>query len=172
MKTGNLLILVVLTGFVGLGILGSCVSEKAARSVGTEAPFFWENANIYFLLTDRFLNGDLSNDMNFGRNGDHATLRGFEGGDMKGVIQKIREGYFDDLGITALWLTPYFEQIHGQTDESTGMTYGYHGYWIKDWTCIDPNFGTEKDLITLVEGPDKSQMYLQELRNYGPLHPG
>ncbi|MEN8231042.1 MAG: alpha-amylase family glycosyl hydrolase, partial [Bacteroidota bacterium] len=67
------------------------------------------------------------------------------------VIRKIEEGYFDELGITALWLTPYFEQIHGSTDESTGMTFGYHGYWIKDWTSIDPNFGTEEDLTQLVE---------------------
>ena len=151
MRTGNYLILCAVIGFIGLGILGSCNISKGSQLKIKDAPFVWENANIYFLLTDRFSNGDPTNDVNYDRTGQPAKLRGFEGGDMKGVIKKIEEGYFDELGITALWLTPYFEQIHGSTDESTGMTYGYHGYWIKDWTSIDPNFGTEEDLIKLVE---------------------
>ena len=81
-------------------------TEDALVMAPLDSPFFWENANIYFALTDRFFNGDPSNDINFNRTGQTATLRGFEGGDMKGVIQKIEEGYFDRLGITALWLTP------------------------------------------------------------------
>ncbi len=48
-------------------------------------------------------------------------------------------------------MTPIVEQIHGGTDEGTGVTYGYHGYWAKDWTAIDPNFGTKEDLKELVE---------------------
>lgn len=115
-----------------------------------QVPFLWENANIYFLLTDRFRNGDLSNDVNFGRTGETGILRGFEGGDFSGVMEKLEEGYFDSLGITALWLTPYFEQVHGSTDEGTGETYGYHGYWTKDWTRVDPNYGTEEELAELV----------------------
>lgn len=121
------------------------------REAPLEIPFLWENANIYFLLTDRFNNGDPSNDVNFDRTGETAKLRGFEGGDIKGVIQKIEDGYFDRLGISALWMTPWFEQIHGGTDEGTGKTYGFHGYWISDWTSMDPNFGTEEDLSKLVE---------------------
>jgi alpha-amylase len=132
--------------------LDSCHPASAtSEDTPVEAPFLWENANIYFLLTDRFENGDPSNDVNFGRTAQTGKLRGFEGGDLKGVIQKIEEGYFDELGITAIWTTPWFEQIHGGTDEGTGFTYGYHGYWIKDWTSMDPNFGTEEDLAKLVE---------------------
>jgi len=116
-----------------------------------EAPFIWENANLYFLLTDRFNNGNSSNDINFGRTNETATLRGFEGGDIQGITQKIKEGYFTDLGINAIWLTPIVEQIHGGTDEGTGFTYGFHGYWTKDWTSLDPNFGTEEDLRELVD---------------------
>lgn len=115
-----------------------------------DAPFIWENANLYFLLTDRFNNGNSSNDINFGRTSETATLRGFEGGDIQGITQKIKEGYFTDLGINAIWLTPIVEQIHGGTDEGTGFTYGFHGYWTKDWTALDPNFGTEEDLRELV----------------------
>jgi alpha-amylase len=71
-------------------------------------------------------------------------LRGFEGGDLRGITDKINEGYFSDLGINAIWFTPIVEQVHGFVDEGTGKTYGYHGYWAKDWTAIDPNFGTRR----------------------------
>ena len=116
-----------------------------------EVPFVWEGANVYFLLTDRFNNGNPDNDINFDRTEETGVLRGFEGGDIKGITQKIKEGYFTDLGINAIWFTPIVEQIHGATDEGTGKTYGYHGYWAKDWTAIDPNFGTKKDLEELVK---------------------
>lgn len=116
-----------------------------------EVPFVWEGANVYFLLTDRFNNGNPDNDINFDRTEETGVLRGFEGGDIQGITQKIKEGYFTDLGINAIWFTPIVEQIHGATDEGTGKTYGYHGYWAKDWTAIDPNFGTKKDLEELVK---------------------
>ena len=120
-----------------------------------EAPFVWEGANLYFLLTDRFNNGDTSNDVNFNRTEETGKLRGFEGGDIKGITQKINDGYFSDLGINAIWLTPIVEQIHGGTNEGTGTTYGFHGYWTSDWTALDPNFGTKEDLKTLVETAHK-----------------
>ena len=113
--------------------------------------FVWQGANIYFLLTDRFNNGDKTNDINFDRTKETGKLRGFKGGDLKGITQKIKEGYFTDLGINAIWMTPIVEQIHGSTDEGTGNTYGFHGYWTKDWTAIDPNYGTKEDLKELVE---------------------
>ena len=116
-----------------------------------KVPFVWENANIYFLLTDRFNNGDSANDVNFNRVKETSKLRGFEGGDIIGITKKIKEGYFTNLGINAIWLTPIVEQIHGDADEGTGATYGFHGYWAKDWTALDPNFGTKEDLKNLVE---------------------
>lgn len=130
----------------------SCKSEEEKLiTQNTETPFVWESANIYFLLTDRFNNGDTLNDVNFNRTKETGKLRGFEGGDIKGVTQKIKEGYFTDLGINAIWMTPIVEQIHGGTDEGTGLTYGFHGYWTKDWTAIDPNYGTAEDLHELVQ---------------------
>jgi alpha-amylase len=116
-----------------------------------QAPFVWENANVYFLMTDRFYNGDKSNDANFNRTAETSELRKFMGGDIKGITKKIKEGYFTQLGINAIWLTPIVEQIHGYVDEGQGATYGYHGYWTKDWTAIDPNFGTEEDMHELVK---------------------
>ncbi|WP_299338897.1 alpha-amylase family glycosyl hydrolase [uncultured Psychroserpens sp.] len=126
------------------------IKEKASTEI-TETPFVWESANLYFLLTDRFNNGDTSNDVNYDRSSETGVLRGFEGGDLKGITQKIEEGYFSNLGINAIWMTPVVEQIHGGTDEGTGVTYGFHGYWAKDWTAIDANYGTKDDLKQLVE---------------------
>jgi len=134
--------------------LNACKAPAEGRQEGVgkaETPFIWENANVYFLLTDRFLNGDPDNDVNLGRSLESAPMRGYQGGDLKGVIQKLEEGYFEALGISALWLTPWFEQNKGITDEGTGPTYAYHGYWTQDWTSIDPNLGTEADLARLVE---------------------
>jgi alpha-amylase len=114
-------------------------------------PFTWENATVYFLLTDRFNNGNPANDHAYGRKDDAATARGFMGGDLAGVTQKIKEGYFNDLGVDAIWITPPVEQIHAATDEGTGKTYGFHGYWAKDFTAVDANLGTEKDMHELVD---------------------
>ncbi|WP_193162057.1 alpha-amylase family glycosyl hydrolase [Microbulbifer hainanensis] len=112
---------------------------------------FWRNATVYFLLTDRFNNGDPNNDLSYGRKNDAAKLRGFAGGDLQGVIDKLDEGYFNELGVDAIWTSPVFEQIHGSTDEGTGRTYAYHGYWPSDWTAVDANFGSEADLARMVE---------------------
>jgi alpha-amylase len=127
------------------------VTFNSVASSSVKAPFVWEGANLYFLLTDRFNNGDKSNDVNFDRTKKTGKLRGFEGGDIKGITQKVKEGYFTDLGINAIWMTPIVEQIHGGTDEGTGVSYGFHGYWAKDWTRIDPNYGTKEDLHELVK---------------------
>ena len=80
------------------------------------------------------------------------------GGDLKGITQKIKEGYFTKLGINAIWFSPILEQIHGSTDEGSGNTYGYHGYWTKDWTNLDPNFGSKEDLRELVKTAHANQI--------------
>jgi alpha-amylase len=137
--------------FVTLLFLLSACATSEKEMVDVKTPFVWEGANLYFLLTDRFNNGTTDNDVNFERELPTGKLRGFEGGDIKGITQKIKEGYFTDLGINAIWFTPVTEQIHGPVDEGTGNTYAFHGYWAKDWTALDPNFGTKEDLAELVE---------------------
>ena len=138
--------------FIALLVLIGCnETEKTQENNIKKTPFIWEGANLYFLLTDRFNNGNKENDINYNRTNETGKLRGFEGGDIRGIIQKIDEGYFTDLGINAIWFTPIVEQIHGSVDEGTGNTYGYHGYWTKDWTSLDANFGTKEDLKELVE---------------------
>ncbi|WLD58146.1 alpha-amylase [Salinispirillum sp. LH 10-3-1] len=111
----------------------------------------WENATVYMIMTDRFSNGDPSNDYPLGRRPDGADEIGtFHGGDIAGVIQHL--DYLQALGVSAVWLTPLVEQVHGFVGGGTGdfPFYGYHGYWALDFTRLDPNFGTEEDLRALV----------------------
>ena len=146
-----IILLFLLTMLAGCSEIKQNKNDEIADATSLKKPFLWEAANIYFLLTDRFYNADSLNDVNFNRTKPNAKLRGFEGGDIKGITKKIEEGYFTDLGINAIWFTPIVEQIHGAVDEGTGLTYAYHGYWAKDWTALDPNFGTMEDLKNLVE---------------------
>lgn len=156
MNSYKRLLLALVLGLVLIGCKET--TPEAASKSPKITPFVWEAANFYFLLTDRFNNGNTANDLNFKRTDSTAILRGFKGGDIAGITQKIEEGYFNNLGINAIWLTPVVEQIHGATDEGTGNTYGYHGYWTKDWTAIDPNFGTLEDLENLVATAHKNQI--------------
>ena len=142
-----------------LAVLTACKDQetKVAEPETTEtseteqAYFDWDAANVYFMLTDRFYNGDTANDTIIKRDQPTGKLRGFEGGDFAGVIKKLDEGYFKDLGVNAIWMTPIYEQIHGGVDEGTGFSYGFHGYWAKDWTAVEPSLGTLEEYKTLVK---------------------
>lgn len=137
------------------------LSATAAGSLVEEDGFTWDNATVYFLLTDRFKNGNTSNDHSYGRATDASgnALSGwdtnpgtFHGGDFAGITQTIEEGYFDDLGINALWISAPYEQIHGYCDSGQGFAhYSYHGYYVLDYTEADANFGTKEEFETLVD---------------------
>lgn len=113
-----------------------------------------EDEIVYFMLPDRFENGDPSNDRG-GISGDRLahgfdpTHKGFyHGGDLKGVIKRL--DYLQSLGATAIWLAPIFKNkpVQGpKGDESAG----YHGYWITDFTRVDPHLGTNADFKALVD---------------------
>lgn len=101
---------------------GSITLQPAATSNGlllleraeTDAPaaFDWHNATVYFVLTDRFVNGDPSNDHSYGRRNDGMQEIGtFHGGDLRGLASKL--DYLQQLGVNALWISAPFEQIHG-----------------------------------------------------------
>lgn len=129
-------------GIVAFAPAASVAASPAAQTRPVDP--FWKNAIVYFLMTDRFANGDPSNDEPGGRKKDADLLRGFEGGDLQGVTAKLREGYFDALGVEAIWTTPVIENVYGFVEEGDyGKTYAYHGYWPLDWTAVDPNFGDE-----------------------------
>ena len=109
---------------------------------------------IYFVLPDRFENGDTSNDRG-GLTGDRLktgfdpTSKGFyNGGDIKGLIKRL--DYVQGLGATALWVAPIFanKPVQGPKGQESA---GYHGYWITDFTSVDPHFGTNSDFKALVD---------------------
>lgn len=117
-----------------------------ARQPGSEEQF-------YFVMTDRFANGDATNDLG-GLIGDRLatgfdpTDKGFyQGGDIAGIRQKL--DYIDGLGTTAIWLTPSFKNKPVQ-GEGANASAGYHGYWITDFTQIDPHLGTNAELEALI----------------------
>ncbi|MDQ2822371.1 MAG: alpha-amylase family glycosyl hydrolase [Pseudomonadota bacterium] len=154
-----------------LCVFGTASAQNTAQPA---RPFSWDNATVYFLLTDRFNNADPSNDHAYGRKDDAASLRGFMGGDLAGITAKIKAGYFTELGVDALWITPPVEQIHGATDEGTGKSYGFHGYWARDFTAIDAALGTEADLHALVDAAHAAgiRVLLDVVINHtGPVTP-
>src|SRR3954469_2425387 len=116
---------------------------------------FADNPIVYFLLTDRFANGDPSNDHSYGRQRgatpaeDVAT---FHGGDLRGLTEKLNAGWFDQLGVNALWITAPYEQIHGWVvgGDKEFKHYAYHGYYALDYTVLDRNLGTLDDLQALI----------------------
>ena len=140
---------------IGLLLIATAL-QSCDNKVTDKEIFDWKNATVYFMLTDRFVNGDESNDVNFNRNDSTVGLRSFMGGDLAGITQKIKEGYFNNLGVDALWFSPVNEQIHGWVDEGQGATYAFHGYWIRDWTSIEPSWGTEDELKNLVKNAHKN----------------
>jgi alpha-amylase len=128
---------------------GVLLLEKSGAAV---SPFHWQNATVYFALTDRFQNGDPSNDASYGRRKDGASEIGtWHGGDWKGLTAKLP--YLSDLGVTALWISPVAEQVHGWVAGGTGdfRHYGYAGYWALDFTRLDRNWGSAADLQELVD---------------------
>ncbi|MBP7553077.1 MAG: alpha-amylase [Spirochaetes bacterium] len=113
----------------------------------------WDNAIVYFVFTDRFYNGDTSNDLSYGRESLTNTSGHFYGGDLKGLTYKINEGYFNDLTVDAIWITAPYEQIHGWVvgDSNKFKHYSYHGYYALDFTKLDANMGDENELKEFID---------------------
>jgi neopullulanase len=113
-----------------------------------------EDEVIYFLLPDRFENGDTANDRG-GLKGDRmktgfdpASKGFYNGGDLKGLIKRL--DYIQGMGVTAIWLAPIFKNkpVQGGPGQESA---GYHGYWITDFTQVDPHFGTNADFKAFVD---------------------
>jgi len=126
---------------------------------------------FYFVMTDRFANGDTSNDTG-GLTGDRLTTgfdptdKGFyQGGDIAGLRQQL--DYIEGLGTSAIWLTPSFANKPVQ-GEGANASAGYHGYWITDFTQIDPHLGTNAELEALIaEAHDRGiKVYFDIITNH------
>lgn len=108
--------------------------------------FDWDEAIIYFMVTDRFNDGNTANNDGVEKN----NPSGYHGGDFAGVTQKL--DYLKDLGINTIWITPIVDNIDDAlTTDVAGITsHGYHGYWAKDFTTLEPTLGTEAEFKTLI----------------------
>ncbi|WP_428267571.1 alpha-amylase family glycosyl hydrolase [Haliangium sp.] len=115
---------------------------------------FADNPIVYFVVTDRFLNGNPGNDNSYGRRKDGGEEIGtFHGGDLAGLTAKLEEGYFRDLGVNGIWITAPYEQIRGWVvgGDKEFQHYAYHGYYALDFTVLDQNMGTESELRAFVD---------------------
>jgi glycosidase len=143
----------------GACALGFCLRAAAgegspAAASGDYRQRLAQDEIIYFLLPDRFENGDTSNDrggLTGGRlvTGFDPAAKGFyHGGDLQGLISRL--DYIQGLGATAVWLGPIYKNkpVQGAPGHESA---GYHGYWITDFTHVDPHFGTDADMHALAE---------------------
>lgn len=105
----------------------------------------WSEAILYFVIVDRFADGDPSNNAN----ADPSAKGAFHGGDLAGLRRQLDS--LADLGVTALWITPVVENIPRFVTGAGFPDWGYHGYWADDFTKLDARFGSEADLKALVE---------------------
>ena len=151
----------LLSTFLCIALFAGCIScdpadeKKENKDTPHKVTFSWDNASVYFVITDRFYNGNESNDTSYGREKGNPTLKAdagkFYGGDIAGLTAKL--DYLKDLGINAIWLTAPYEQIHGFCigGSSEFFHYPYHGYYAMDYTNMDANMGTKEEFKTFVD---------------------
>jgi len=159
-------------------VLSCACSHQAMQSqVGNKTQFSWDNATIYFMFVDRFRNGNPENDHNYNRKYDYnSKLKNaatFHGGDIAGVIEKLEQGYFERLGINAIWVTGVYEQIHGWIgggSKNDFPHYAYHGYYPMDFTSMDKNFGTIAEFRRFVDLAHEQG--IRVIMDAGINHPG
>lgn len=133
-------------------------AEPRSYTTTVNAPvadtFCWDNANVYFVIQDRFYDGDPSNNNSYGRMSTDdlgKTIGTFHGGDIKGLTEKL--DYVEGLGVNAIWITAPYEQAHGWCGGGSSgdfAHYGYHGYYPLDYTMMDKNMGTVEEFRDFV----------------------
>ncbi len=132
---------------VGLSFLGDVPVLAVTDSEVSNTASFSTDV-IYQIVTDRFVNGDSTNDPT-GDIFDTSDLTKYHGGDWAGVTQKIQDGYLTNLGVTAIWISSPVENI--MTLDPSNNCASYHGYWAKDFFETNEAFGTEEEFVELIE---------------------
>src|SRR5207237_73598 len=142
-------------GFVRVIVTSASGSPSNVVRVATDtsAQFRWQDAVLYYAFTDRFSDGDKSNDKPID-NPKVEWQANYHGGDLRGVQQKIDDGYFENLGVNTVWVAPLNrnpDTAYQEYPEPHRWYTGYHGYWPVSSTEIDPHIGTAADLNSLVD---------------------
>ncbi len=116
-----------------------------------EEPFEWRDATMYMIVVDRFANGDRGADRPVGAPVEYPA--DFHGGDLVGATEVMRSGYFEDLGVNAIWLSPINQQAEGDFAGRDGPQRfaGYHGYWPSRGREVEPRFGGNAALRAFVD---------------------
>lgn len=115
---------------------------------------------LYSLMIDRFNNGTTANDWKI-NSPEVLDKVDYQGGDIVGITQKIKDGFFTDLGITTIWISPITQNPYdawGQNRNPDTKFSGYHGYWPIFSTVVDKRFGTEEELHTMLTEAHKGEM--------------
>ena len=158
----------ILAAAAALAFAAGAAAPAAAQDFRARLP---QDEVIYFLLPDRFENGDAGNDrggISGGRlqHGFDPTHKGFyHGGDLKGLLGRL--DYIQGLGATAIWFGPIFKNKPVQGGPGTESS-GYHGYWVTDFTQVDPHFGTNADFKAFVDAAHARGMkvYMDIITNH------
>ena len=163
----RLMAILILAAFMPLSACAA-TPEREALELHDRLP---QDEVIYFVLPDRFANGDSSNDT--GEIAGDKLAHGFDpshkgfyhGGDLKGLTEKL--DYIEGMGVTAIWFAPIFENkpVQGPAGMESA---GYHGYWVKDFTKIDPHFGTNEEFKAFVDAAHDRGMkvYMDIITNH------
>lgn len=135
--------------------------EITDRVKKNENDFDWDEAVVYFMMTDRFFDGNESNNTASGADTYGKNPGLYHGGDFAGVTAKL--DYLQDLGVNTIWLTPIVENIAGVTvtdegKEDVPYNAAYHGYWASDFTKLNPTMGTTEEFKTMISEAHKRGM--------------
>ena len=156
----------ILLTFLALAGLFTSAFPKTASAGGWD----FRDETIYFVMTDRFVDGDNANNNIYGDEYQQGNLKYYQGGDFKGLIQNL--DHIKDMGFTAIWITPPVMQPPGRYMNSGGSydATGYHGYWAWDLSKIDPHLESQgvsyADLIAAVHA--KGMKLIQDVvANHG-----
>jgi neopullulanase len=160
--------------YAGTALAGGPVADAPAAVSAAPPPIAergLEDEIIYFVLPDRFANGDPRNDRGGIKGGplnhgfDPAHKGFYHGGDLKGLTAKL--DYIQGMGVTAIWFAPIFKNkpVQGRRGEESA---GYHGYWVTDFTSVDPHFGTNAEFKAFVDAAHARGMkvYMDIITNH------
>jgi len=135
-------------------------SNVVRCAVGPPGPFHWQDAVMYYAFTDRFDDGDKSNDRPV-KDPNVLPPANFHGGDLRGIRDKIEDHYFESLGVNTVWVAPLNrnpDKAYREYPEPHRWYTGYHGYWPISSTELDPHIGAAKDLTALVDSAHRHGM--------------
>ena len=137
-----------------IDVNGEVTESSANVTVKTnmvaDGDFDFDQAVIYQVITDRYLNGNTANDDPNGKNYDKTAPFTYHGGDFAGLTQKISD--LKELGINTIWISPIVENTDiDQNPTIVGGQYSYHGYWTKDFKVLDPHYGNMEEFKKLID---------------------